>query len=112
MENNTFKLTNQDEQLVFDILSTETDKFGYTINHIKTSDNRLFDMVENNGVKYFKPTGEDWKFGSILSIGVTLLTLYGKEIIEWASALFESAKSKRNLKRKRSIRPQKGISRS
>lgn len=63
MENNAFKLTNQDEQLVFDILSTETDKFGYVINHIKTSDNRLLDMVENNGVKYFKPTGEDWNFG-------------------------------------------------
>ena len=67
----------------------------------------LFDAIEkiNNENKTLAANGEKTKsvlsqigaavfsFGSILSIGVTLLTLYGKEIIEWASALFEGEKA-------------------
>ncbi|RTK92617.1 MAG: hypothetical protein EKK61_03550 [Rickettsiales bacterium] len=37
--------------------------------------------------------GAVFSFGSIMSIGVTLLTLYGKEIVNWVAELFEGEKA-------------------
>ncbi len=50
------------------------------------------------GESIFKQLGGAiFSFGSILSIGVTLLTLYGKEIVDWVSSLFEGEKALKSL---------------
>ena len=41
--------------------------------------------------------GAVFSFGSVLSIGVTLLTLYGKEIVNWVAELFEGEKALKSI---------------
>ena len=71
----------------------------------------LFDQIEKikkaneslaaegkKGVSVLKQlAGAVFSVGSILSIGVTLLTLYGKEIVEWTAALFDGEKQLKSI---------------
>ncbi|MES2382473.1 MAG: hypothetical protein V4538_15605 [Bacteroidota bacterium] len=50
------------------------------------------------GVSVLKQLGSAvFSVGSILSIGVTLLTLYGKEIVEWTVALFKGDEALKSI---------------